>query len=88
MLKLQMNGLLNKLLNKMSELVQPNYLNHKLIQFTKYCVKDDYKCLACGIEIYHERSDNTYWIINNDGEAADYSCELTCNEYIIKQIIE
>ena len=71
------------------------YLSHELVIFTKFFKKNDYKCIKCGIELFYEDNDKTFWIINNNGETSfelganiDEHCNISCNEFLIKNIIE
>jgi hypothetical protein len=74
-----------------------NYLDHNFILYTKFYDECDYKCEKCDVIVFHELSDNDYYIVNivypidPDDEIeseADKLLKLTCEECIIKNILE
>lgn len=68
--------------------INNKYLNHKLEKFTKHS-NLDYKCDECNVVIYF--SDGCYYdvdfSIDEDGDV-DSESTLTCEQHIIKSIIE
>lgn len=66
-----------------------SFLTHNLILLTKYNNQTrDYICTKCAIELFHSNN-NVFFIIKNNGSSIENDCcSLTCNEYIIKSIIE
>lgn len=75
-------------------MIRSIYLNHKLSHCTKYYKNFDYQCEKCGIILFYDEE-------NPDDDEYQYNlclgnavinprtkCILTCEEYIIKQIIE
>ena len=68
--------------------IDENYLNHKLKLHTEYS-KLDYKCEKCNIIIYFY--EGHYYDVDfryeEDGDV-DMPSELTCEDHIIKNIIE
>jgi len=64
------------------------YLTHKLKPYGKFGHHFDFKCEICNVCLF--QSSNTYfYLINNDGSTFDVkNFLLTCNEWIIKNIID
>ena len=72
-----------------------NYLGHNLISYTRYDGDNDYICTNCGIEIYYieqfkfnyyKQSEFNYYFLN--GYECGGICEISCDDFIIKNIIE
>jgi hypothetical protein len=64
------------------------YLNHNLTEYSKYDhYHFDYTCVVCGIVLY-KRNDYTYLLVEDDNVIDEFACTLTCEEYMIKSIIE
>jgi hypothetical protein len=66
-------------------MINLKYMNHEL----KLYYNNDYKCIKCGISILIEPNDCSYWFIDEDGEE-DFNneCTITCEDFLIKKIIE
>jgi len=67
-----------------------SYLTHQLVRhiFPNYKGYNDFKCNICGI--YLCKMNDMYFLLNNDGSGPNNEDEfsLTCNQFIIKNIIE
>lgn len=67
-----------------------DYLSHKLKPhiFFGYEDAEDFKCDICGVCLAY--CNYKYYLMDNDGFVQDYLNEfkLTCNEWIIKNILE
>lgn len=61
-----------------------NYLGHNLSTLLKYCISNDFVCTYCGIEIYYF---NKQYITLINGKSYGI-CEINCEQYIIKNLIE
>ncbi len=63
-----------------------NYKNHELIAISK---KDHFKCLKCGVNLYYSESNFNFIKYHFYGSNIGLSFKkLTCEENIIKNIIE
>lgn len=73
-------------------MIDKNYLGHDLTHCTEFYPKYDYKCNICGIILYYDldKDDNYTYQYNlcEDGGVYNYKCILTCEEFIIKNILE
>lgn len=58
-----------------------NYLGHEFIIFPLY-----HQCKKCSVHVWF--SGHYYWLLNDKNEIVGEVFELTCEEYIIKGIIE
>ena len=65
-------------------MIDRNYLGHELIDFSEYYTSGEYICNKCNIVIFSEN--NEYCTLMNG--YADALCDISCNDYIIKNIIE
>ena len=66
-----------------------NYLGHEVVLYTKHYKNGDYKCSKCGIVLYYNTNDRTYFIVNDsEDDEVGPMCNITCDEQIIKNIIE
>lgn len=69
------------------------YLNHKFIEYDGFGLSD-FVCEKCNMIIYHSKDilkfSEKYCIIRDDGQNGeiDDMPNITCEEYIIKNIIE
>lgn len=67
-------------------MINKNYLNHNFIEMKR---NNDYICSKCKIMIwYYEGLKTQYWMLFNNTVSAGILLNLTCNEMIIKNIIE
>ncbi len=70
-----------------------NHLKHNMELYTRYQPSHDYKCTKCGVVVWYSKHNDLYFLIDKDG-MTQYSgndrelLTLTCEEYIIKGIIE
>jgi hypothetical protein len=71
-------------------MIDLNYLGHKLKPYYDIYPEYDYKCEICNIILFINIQDKyhqaNYCICS--GDSIDDKCTLTCEEYIIKSIIE
>ena len=66
-----------------------NYLGHNLIHLEKYQIDTDYICKKCGVEIFYEYFGNRDWYYYIlDVDRTNGECNISCEDYIIKNIIE
>jgi len=67
-----------------------NYFGHNLISYIKFYDKHDYICTYCGIKLHFhpKQTSKLYYFIDELINDINSECELTCEEYIIKMIIE
>jgi len=66
------------------------YLTHKLSQCHIYGTNNtsDYKCDVCGVILYLNSMGNYKLITNNGNNVKSNIFLLTCDEWIIRKIIE
>lgn len=72
--------------------VDLNYKNHNFISFTNKIIKyDHYICKICN-NVFFYNANNIYYLIidldKNDFFGHMFKTEFTCEEFIIKNIIE
>ena len=61
-----------------------NYLGHELINIADPLNSDyDFKCLKCGLDVFYSNSNNIYYSIRSNNLYFP-----SCDEWVIKQIIE
>ena len=68
------------------------YLTHELSLCVKYDSNFDYICKICGIILYRTSVGGKFFAIYMDeygeDQAENTECKLTCDDFIIKNIIE
>ncbi len=75
-------------------MIDSNYLGHNLIFTIKYYPNYDYQCKKCGIILFYDDEkpdDDTYQYNLCIGDSVinpRIKCILTCNEFLIKSILE
>lgn len=62
------------------------YLDHQLIPIAPIEDINDFKCINCGVILYQSSNKNYYFI--GEGKTEPYKFLYTCDEWIIKNIIE
>ncbi len=66
-----------------------NYLGHYFLKYKYDKFGYDFKCETCGIIIWIEGNySDSYYMINNKGYHTFLKVNLSCNDFIIKGIIE
>lgn len=63
-----------------------NYLNHDLIYVISRSSDSKYHCKICHINLWHSKLDNTIYQILHNGVVIVLN--LTCNEFLIKKLLE
>ena len=71
-------------------MIDKNYLGHKLEHYTYFYPHYDFKCEKCNIILYYNEQDKYQYNLCDGNCLVNLGpkCNLTCDEYIIKNIIE
>lgn len=63
-----------------------NYLSHELIPYDKFNnIYSDFVCVKCNIKLY---KNGRYYQILNRSKVNWEVCNFTCNEFLVKNILE
>jgi hypothetical protein len=70
-------------------MIDLNYLGHRLKECKDFYPYHEYKCEICNIILYYEYANHrsTYAICSGQ-RSLGAICHITCEEFIIKSIIE